>query len=349
MRRPINRAKRVTNTGFTLVELLVVIAIIGVLIALLLPAVQAAREAARRLTCQNQIKQMGLAAHVHFDTHKHFPTNGWGWAWVGDPDQGFGREQPGGWIYNTLPYIEQQALHDRGKGAATNVKRVEIRNVVETPVAIFNCPTRRQAKPYRKEWDGPFVARNAQNSEPGRLIAARTDYAICIGVTNGIPHGGGPNTYEQALSPSYVPAFGYNPSTGMVGLGYEMSTVTLGDIIDGASNTLYVGEKYLNPDHYDTGGDPADNESAYTGHNNDTSRTAGPIPRTANDTTAAAFQPRQDTPGFGSDSLFGSAHSATFNVCLCDGSVRPLSYDVDKLVFSLMGSREDERSFTMPE
>ena len=111
-KRPVARG----TGGFTLVELLVVITIIGILIALLLPAVQSAREAARRAQCRNNLKQIALACLNHEHVHGFFPTNGWGTLWRGDPDRGFSIKQMGSWIYNALPYLEQPAIHDLGKG-----------------------------------------------------------------------------------------------------------------------------------------------------------------------------------------------------------------------------------------
>ena len=102
--------------GFTLVELLVVIAIIGILIALLLPAVQAAREAARRLQCKNNLKQQALGCMTHNDALGYLPSGGWDFLSLGDPDRGFGEQQPGGWMYSILPYIEHQSIYELGKG-----------------------------------------------------------------------------------------------------------------------------------------------------------------------------------------------------------------------------------------
>src|SRR5690242_9991349 len=132
--------------AFTLVELLVVIAIIGILVALLLPAVQAAREAARRAECQNHLKQIGIAFLNHENARKILPGAGWSCFYVGDPLWGSGRSQPGGWMYQILPYVEEQALYDLpGDGDKTNILAQQNKGAFtmqQTPVATFNCPSR---------------------------------------------------------------------------------------------------------------------------------------------------------------------------------------------------------------
>ena len=140
--------RRHTRSGFTLIELLTVIAIIGLLVQMMLPAVQAAREAARRNTCSNQLRQIGLAAQAHISATGRFPTGGWHWNWVGDPDRGNGEKQPGGWIYNLLPYLEYQAIHDLGARQDPATKRRLAAQMQATAPALFNCPSRRDAMAY---------------------------------------------------------------------------------------------------------------------------------------------------------------------------------------------------------
>ena len=151
-----------------------VITIIGILIALLLPAVQAAREAARKTQCANNLKQLALAMLHHEQAHGFFPSGGWNYQWSGDPDRGTGKKQPGGWNFATLPYIEQQALYDLGSDGQPNTW---------TPTQLARRP-RRDA---RRHWRFSNAPRGAAPS-PIRCPPSHTAVALSPPTAQLDPH-----------------------------------------------------------------------------------------------------------------------------------------------------------------
>ncbi len=313
--------------GMTLVEVLVVILIISILIGMLLPAVQMAREAARTTQCRNNLKQLSLAVAEH-ETHLgHYPTGGWGWQWIGDPDRGFGRRQPGGWIYNVLPYLDLQAVRDIGLGLPEDEKKTALAELAKTQISNLTCPVRRRPGPY------PHSRGSTINADPCAL-EARTDYAMNAGdYSTGIVVG--PSTYDN-------PNFEWPDTTTCTGLGHTMSLFTTQDVLDGLGFTFLIGEKYLNTENYQNGVSGGDDFSAYQGFDHDIYRYTGALWKNAQ----VILPPLHDSAHFDPAELthdsFGSAHPQIFNMAFCDGSVRPVRFTVDPEVHRRLGNRRDQ-------
>ena len=138
---PLGPARR----AFVFVELLVVIVAIGMLLTLLLPAIQAARELTRQSQCKNHLRQIAFGCLKHEDAYRTFPYSGWSFGWMGDPDQSIGPQQPGSWIYTTARYIDKRSDFDIGAGLPWHQKKVALAEQMATVVPVFYCPSRRPA------------------------------------------------------------------------------------------------------------------------------------------------------------------------------------------------------------
>lgn len=280
---------RHARQGFTLIELLVVIAIIAVLIGLLVPAVQKVREAANRMSCSNNLKQIGLAFQSYHDVTGFLPTAG--------SDGGVGNNPAVnrldfGWAYEILPFIEQEALQ----------REPNVVIMRATPVKTFGCATR----------SGPRIVSGS----------AMSDYA-----GNG---GTNPNANPGTSCNGPIVLSRNGTSTAL-----QPGVLRLSAVIDGLSNTMFVGEKINNP-----GKTCCANNESWAGPGID-----GDILRGCRANGASWWGPAQDfnDPTVPDDEnyRFGSAHSGGLNVVLGDGSVRMVKYSIDPVVFMRLCHRAD--------
>ena len=291
------------RTGFTLIELLVVIAIIAILIGLLLPAVQKVREASSRAQCANNLKQMGLAAHNHHDTHGLLPSASTRWEEAvptftapGSPVAGVG--QKAGWGFQILPFMEQVAVW-RGAGGATIADCQ--RNAIGAVIKTYFCPSRRAPKalPPIADW---YNANGFNNGPGGTYPHGPTDYASSHNTTST-----------------------RNGNHGAIVYGFD--GLKLIDIKDGTSNTLMFGEKRMNTrfiGQYQSD----DNEGYTSGWDHDATRNTSLPPK-------ADWQDPTLNHG---ENLFGSSHSGGANFALADGSIRFITFNISQPNFLAMGT-----------
>ncbi len=349
MKPVFHRARQTTPAGFTLVELLIVISIIGVLVALLMPAINAARESGRRAQCSNNLHQMAVGCQQHETKYQFLPTGGWAVLWGGEADRGFGITQPGGWQYSILPFIDLVDLHDLDKGLSqpgqaasdSSTQRYQKGTIIaQTVVPLFLCPSRSKVKVSQDSYPHDFF-----NINPWPTIA-RSDYAANAGSSfTTVGCGGKFPTSYPASAAAYDWSVSYGainsttePSTGVI---FRASQLSLALVKDGASFTYMIGERYLCPDAYNVGPYEDNDQGWDEGYDYDVIR-------------GTKFPPAQDHAGqCGAQNysgqptpnkymvIFGSPHPAGFHMAFCDGSVRKMNFSIDPTLHQQLGDRAD--------
>ena len=333
------------QNGFTLVELLVVIAIIGILIALLLPAVQAAREAARRITCANHVKQISLALQNYVAARNVLPPGcivdaNWSTSYYYDPYDVIQESQHGrqgtSWMLQILPYIEQQDIFDRWN-FATNV--LGNKPLANTDIAAFYCPSRRSG-----------IDADQRRMLITGFSAGGNDYGGCLGQINSCNNECYTSDHEcghKLVAARYY--IGDKKDPAKMGAFYPSSAVRLRDIADGTSQTILVGElqRLL----------PLDTLAGYdysSAFSNDGWAVGGISTMFVTTVAFDNYITHNDIGQTGgmNNGFFesaGSEHPGGAHFGLADGAVRFINEDIDQDVFACMGSISDGVTLEMPE
>jgi prepilin-type N-terminal cleavage/methylation domain-containing protein len=335
---------RAARPAFTLIELLVVIAIIAVLIGLLLPAIQKVREAANRISCANNLKQLGLAVHNYHSARNNLPPDRVANDWVT-------------WAVLLLPYLEQDA--DYGlwdltwRYAEQPAKTSSAADPAPHDFKVFFCPSRRTPGTLSVSYTLTTGAGPTVVARPGGL----SDYASVAGTANneGAMRIALPTGTVNGKPVSGNTAFN-NSGLGARVLGFTSQT-NFASISDGTSNTLLIGEKYVRPRSFQ--GKNEDRSVYDSGNANNFRRFVGKNPKASppvayplignvnlNDPNPATGQPwplKEPSSGLPLDenASFGSHHTGVCQFVFCDGSVHALPVTLNTTILTALGLPSD--------